>query len=103
MRALSQCHAISQLQQCSRCTPSLEFQGFLQALRYNCLTMRESTLVSIHETVVTVYMRAFSRCHAISQLQQVSLGMEKKEKCGAYPIWRRFPWDLQILLLALAK
>ena len=52
---------------------SLIFCRFLQALTYNCLTMRESTLVSIHETVVTVYMRALSHCHAISQLQQVSL------------------------------
>ncbi|KAK7838590.1 hypothetical protein CFP56_019470 [Quercus suber] len=70
---------------CSRCTPSLEFPGFwlrfLQVLTYNCLTMRESTLVSIHETVVTVYMRALSHCHAISQLQQWVLN-----RCYRYPL-----------------
>ncbi|KAK4573569.1 hypothetical protein RGQ29_031500 [Quercus rubra] len=55
----------------------------LQALTYNCLTTRESTLVSIHETVVTVYMRALSRCHAISQLQQNSYNSRSIE-----PIWK---------------
>ncbi|KAM4077725.1 hypothetical protein ACJW30_12G161600 [Castanea mollissima] len=45
---------------------SLIFCRILQALTYNWLTTRESTLVSIHEMVMTVYMRALSRCHAIS-------------------------------------
>ncbi|XP_059594272.1 uncharacterized protein LOC104878355 isoform X2 [Vitis vinifera] len=41
------------------------FGSLVQAVTCNCLTTRESTLVSIHARNMTVYRRALSRCHTI--------------------------------------
>ncbi|XP_030454967.1 uncharacterized protein LOC115676229 [Syzygium oleosum] len=63
----------------------------LQSLGNHYLTTRESTLVHVHASAMTVYMRALYRCHMMDALRQILLW----SICCKRVILMMFKGDLQ--------